>query len=37
MSRPQPASPGRQLPRGHLLVLNQVIDRFKQRLFGGNL
>jgi hypothetical protein len=27
MSRPQPASPGRQLPRGHLLVLNRSFRR----------
>ena len=27
MSRPQPASPGRQLPRGHLLVLNRSFHR----------
>jgi integrase/recombinase XerC len=27
MSRPQPAAPGRQLPRGHLLVLNRNFRR----------
>jgi len=27
MSHPQPAAPGRQLPRGHLLVLNRSFRR----------